>query len=212
MVRPAAVTTPARGNRACPPAAHQWTIVLGILGLGAAVVVRMQIAGPAGARSAVAGTWFAVALIALALLTRGSLPPRPVVSRWRSRPIALGLTGALVLCAPPALRHLVLGRDALPGGGFLTWAAVVVLVAVAEETLLRGSLYRAIERSHGTAVAIAVTSVAFALLHAPLYGWAVVPLDITVGVWLGALRAVSGSVTAPALAHALADLAGWWIR
>jgi hypothetical protein len=39
-----------------------------------------------------------------------------------------------------------------------------------------------------------------------------VPLDIAVGVWLGTLRAISGTVTAPALAHSLADLAGWWLR
>ena len=37
-------------------------------------------------------------------------------------------------------------------------------------------------------------------------------LDLAVGVWLGALRAVSGSVAVPAIAHTLADLAGWWLR
>jgi hypothetical protein len=45
-----------------------------------------------------------------------------------------------------------------------------------------------------------------------VYGWAVVPLDIAVGVWLGTLRAVTGTVAAPAIAHSLADLAGWWLR
>jgi membrane protease YdiL (CAAX protease family) len=83
---------------------------------------------------------------------------------------------------------------------------------VAEESLLRGSLFRAIQSRASTGLAIAVTSVAFGVLHAPVYGWAVVPLDIAVGVWLGALRAVSGTVAAPAVAHAVADLAGWWLR
>jgi len=39
-----------------------------------------------------------------------------------------------------------------------------------------------------------------------------VALDFAVGVGLGALRLWSGSVTAPALAHVGADLAGWWLR
>ena len=77
---------------------------------------------------------------------------------------------------------------------------------------MRGSLYAAVEQRAGAAAAIAVASVAFGLLHAPVYGWAVVPLDVAVGVWLGVLRAVTGSVAAPAVAHALADLAGWWLR
>ena len=77
---------------------------------------------------------------------------------------------------------------------------------------MRGSLYRAVDQRAGAVAAIALTSVAFALLHVPLYGWAVVPLDLAVGVWLGVLRAVTGSAVAPAVAHSLADLAGWWLR
>jgi hypothetical protein len=40
----------------------------------------------------------------------------------------------------------------------------------------------------------------------------VLPLDLAVGVCLGALRLYAGSATAPAVAHTLADLAGWWLR
>jgi membrane protease YdiL (CAAX protease family) len=92
------------------------------------------------------------------------------------------------------------------------WAAVVTLVAVAEELLLRGALYEALLRWRGQYTAIAVTAIAFAALHIPLYGWAVVPLDLAVGLFLGVLRTVAGSVTAPAVTHTLADLAGWWLR
>ena len=56
-----------------------------------------------------------------------------------------------------------------------------------------------------------VTSVAFALMHVPVYGWHVVPLDLAVGVVLGGLRLATRSVAAPAAAHAVADLATWWI-
>ena len=60
-------------------------------------------------------------------------------------------------------------------------------------------------------LAVAVTSLAFALIHVPLYGWHVVPLDFAVGVWLAGLRLASGGVAAPAIAHSLADLATWWM-
>jgi membrane protease YdiL (CAAX protease family) len=60
-------------------------------------------------------------------------------------------------------------------------------------------------------LAVAVPSLAFALMHVPLYGWQVVPLDLGVGVWLGGLRLATGGVAAPAMAHGLADLSTWWI-
>ncbi len=179
-----------------------------LLGLCAAVVVRVRVAGVAGARSQVAGVWFAALLSVVALGTRD--PDRVGVLRLRQ--VGYGLVGAAVLCVPAALRHVVDGRTVLPLDGYLSWALVVAVVAVAEEALLRGSLFTAVERRRGTAVAVVVTSVAFALLHAPVYGWGVVPLDFAVGVWLGTLRVVSGSVAAPAVAHVLADLAGWWVR
>jgi membrane protease YdiL (CAAX protease family) len=59
--------------------------------------------------------------------------------------------------------------------------------------------------------AIFIAAIAFTVLHIPLYGWHVVPLDFTVGVWLGAIRAISGSWVAPGISHMLADLTSWWI-
>jgi len=181
---------------------------VGLLGLAAAVALRVHLAGSAGASSEVAAIWFAVALGFVALVTQQArVPARPT-----RRGVLAGLAGAAVLCVPAAIRHVALGGMVAPTDGYARWAVFVVVVAIAEEALLRGSLFRAIEQRAGGAVAIAVTSVAFGLLHAPVYGWGVVPLDIAVGVWLGALRAVTGTVTAPAIAHAVADLAGWWLR
>jgi membrane protease YdiL (CAAX protease family) len=85
-------------------------------------------------------------------------------------------------------------------------------VAVAEELLLRGALFDALRRWRNPTTAIAVTAVAFAALHIPLYGWSVAPLDLAVGVFLGVLRERTGSVVAPALTHTVADLLGWWLR
>lgn len=182
-------------------------IALGVVGLACAVAIRVAAAGADGAASIGAGVAFAVLVAAVAALTRsGRAGARSVVAA------PVGVLGALVLCVPAAVRH---ADGALPSAGwsgYVPWALGVIAVAVAEEALLRGSLYAALEHRAGTAAAIAATSCGFAALHVPLYGWSVVPLDLAVGVWLGVLRAVSGSVAAPGLAHALADLAGWWLR
>ena len=85
------------------------------------------------------------------------------------------------------------------------------MVVAGEEALLRGALFGALERFAGPVAAVAVTSLAFALMHVPLYGWQVIPLDLGVGVWLAGLRLATGGVAAPALAHGIADLSTWWI-
>ena len=64
----------------------------------------------------------------------------------------------------------------------------------------------------GLARALGVAAVAFALLHVPLYGWSVLPLDLAVGVVLGLLRSWSGTAAAPAVTHVVADLVGWFVR
>jgi hypothetical protein len=46
----------------------------------------------------------------------------------------------------------------------------------------------------------------------PLYGWHVLPLDLAVGVVLGMLRASTGTVATPTVAHLIADYAGWFLR
>jgi membrane protease YdiL (CAAX protease family) len=183
-------------------------IALGLGGLALAVAVRVRVAGADGARSIVAGLVFGLVVAAVAVLTRG----RAARTSSLSRSIGVGVFGAAVLCVPAAVRHQDGLLPVLPLHGYLPWAAGVVVVAVAEEALLRGSLFGALQHRAGTAAAIGVSALAFGLLHVPLYGWGVLPLDIAVGVWLGALRATTGSVVAPATAHCLADLAGWWLR
>jgi membrane protease YdiL (CAAX protease family) len=178
----------------------------GLAGLGLALVLRVRVAGAAGAHSVPAGVVFGVALLALAVAVGF---PRPVLD-WRQ--LAWSVGGAAVLCLPPLAHHLTHPGAAAPAGQLPVWAAVVTLVAVAEELLLRAALYEALMFWRGPYVAIAVTALAFAVLHVPVYGWSAAPLDLAVGVFLGVLRLLAGSVTAPALTHALADLVGWWLR
>jgi membrane protease YdiL (CAAX protease family) len=117
-----------------------------------------------------------------------------------------------VLCLPAALRHADGAVATLPLHGYLPWALGVTLVAITEEALLRGTLYTALYERFGTPSALVVTTLAFALLHVPLYGWSVFLLDVAVGFALGTLRAITGTVLAPSVAHTVADLAGWWLR
>ena len=190
-----AVTTHVRRHRAVEPP------VL-LTAFAASVVVRVAVAGAAGAGSIRAGLAFAAALSLLVLVSA----TRTALSR---RAVVVGLAGTAVLVAPVLVTHGVGGR--LTTTGYPTWAAATVVVATAEEAFLRGALYDAISRSHGTDAALVVAAIAFAALHVPLYGWHVLPLDLAVGLVLGALRMWSGTWTAPAIAHAGADLVGWWL-
>ena len=148
---------------------------------------------------------------ALLMLSAGAGWRFTVDRRW-PRAMALGLAGTVVLVVPwvtaaPAI-PLSAGQHL---GPLLVWTPLVALVVVAEEIALRGALFGALLEAGGAPPAIAVTSIVFALMHVPLYGWGALPLDIAAGVLLGGLRLLSGGVTAPAVAHVLADLAGGWL-
>ena len=174
-----------------------------LAGLTAAVALRVALNGPGLASAVAAGTLFGLALLGLAAVS-GLRPSRPTRAS-----IVLGIAGGAVLLLLPLVAHpdgphLRLGQAA----PFPLWAAVTILVATAEEALLRGALFDA-ARSYGLLAAAAVSTIAFALLHVPLYGWYVVPLDLAVGLWLSGLRIVAGGIAAPAIAHVLADLGTW---
>jgi len=176
-------------------------------GLALALGLRMAIAGGEGTQSAVAGLAFAAALGALVMAS----PWRPDVPRLRDA--LVGIAGGSVLVLPALYFRAttlvpVLG---FPASSFPTWVVVVGTVALAEELVLRGTLFSALATTWGVIAAVGVTAVVFALLHVPLYGWGALPLDLAAGVWLGGLRAATGSVTAPVVAHLLADVAAWWV-
>jgi membrane protease YdiL (CAAX protease family) len=118
-----------------------------------------------------------------------------------------------VLVAGPLWLHLhgAPASPILPVASFPAWAALVIPIAGVEEMVLRGALFDACDGVVGSAGAVALTSIAFALIHVPLYGVTALPLDLAVGMWLGGLRLLTGGVTAPATAHILADLCGWWL-
>ena len=176
-----------------------------VAGFGAAAALRVALGGHDPGRSAPAGAIFAIALLALAAVSGW----RP--GKLRLRSLAAGGAGAAVLCLPVLVRHGGTLTSAGTPAAWLGWAPLVVTVAVAEEIVLRGALFDAVEAWAGPVAAVSAGSLLFALLHLPLYGAGALPLDAAVGVWLGCLRVTTGGVAAPAVAHALADLGAWWL-
>ena len=200
-----------------------------LAGLGAIVAIRAA-AARAGFDPLGVGTAFAIALGCLALAEHLVAPGRVHAGRrphqdlglagarvrGLAHPMAIGVVVGLGMVAATMLAPVLsgtvmpagLGRPAAP---FVPWAAITILVAVAQEAVLRGALFRRIDQLAGPAAAVVVTALVFALMHVPLYGWHVVPLDLAVGLALGGLRVATGGFAAPAAAHATADLATWWL-
>lgn len=180
-------------------------VVLLLVAFGCCVALRVAVGGVGVAKSYPAGLVFAASLVVLALAAGTRVP-----LGWR--PLGTGLIGAAIVCAPVALGRLASLAPLHDTHGFASWLAVVTVVASAEELFLRGALYDATARLAGPAAAVVVGAVCFALLHVPLYGWHVLPLDLAVGLVLGGLRQSTGTPAAPAVTHVLADVAGWFLR
>jgi membrane protease YdiL (CAAX protease family) len=176
-----------------------------LVAFAVAVGLRLALGQPDVATDIPAALAFAVALLVVAAAAGTRVP----LSR---RAVLIGLAGLALVCAPVALEHLFTTRPVHGSQGFVGWAAAVVVVATAEEVFLRGALYDAGDRVWGPSAAIALGAVCFALLHVPLYGWHVLPLDLAVGVVLGGLRQGAGTAAAPAITHVGADLVGWFLR
>lgn len=173
-----------------------------VVGFAVALGLRVVAGGDDVARSKPAGLLFAACLLVLVIAAGTRVP----VDR---RALALGVLGIAVVCLPVGFGHLLALRPLHGTDGFLPWALAVTVVAAAEELFLRGALFDAVGRPWA---AVALGAVLFALLHVPLYGWHVVPLDLAVGLVLGGLRLETGTPAAPVVTHVGADLVGWFLR
>jgi len=179
-------------------------VILG--GLATIVALRWLATVHGAADPVTVGSAFGLGLLGVGLLGTG----------WRraserlSSVVAGAFGGAVLVGLVIATRSAEIPGLA-PATGFGPWLAVTILVATAEELVLRGALFDAIDASLGTLEAVVLTTAVFALMHVPLYGWHVVPLDLGVGLWLAGLRLATGGIAAPAIAHTIADLATWWL-
>lgn len=118
----------------------------------------------------------------------------------------------------PTLYATAAGIAALVAVSFAPWqvgataaygasaAAMGVVAAIAEEAFFRRFMYAWLDRWWGSATAVAASAVAFAVVHVPLYGVAVVWLDLGAGLLLSWQRWATGSWAAPAATHAAANL------
>lgn len=198
----------------------RWLGPLALVAGLAAIVLGRWWATRSGMDALAVGAVFGLALGALVIA--GRRPRAPVtpacgagaMAAWASAGAGVGFGLALVaivvagaaiagVSLPPGL-----GRPAAP---FLPWAVITILVATTEEALLRGRMFDAVRQAGGLVPAMVVTTLAFALMHVPLYGWHVVPLDLAVGLGFAGLRLATRGVIAPAAAHSVADLATWWL-
>lgn len=118
----------------------------------------------------------------------------------------LGIGALLLASRLPGILHigplagrLVIAR-AQPGA-----IAASVLAAVAEEAFFRRLVYGWLV-AWGPGIAIGGCAVAFALIHVPVYGVAVLPIDAAAGLLLGWQRWMTGGWTAPGVTHVAANL------
>lgn len=147
-------------------------------------------------------SWTAVAVTALVGVAGMVTPVAPggevsVSRRWWLTVLVLGIAPFAAVRA---------ARPIVPLTPFLLPAvAANVVAAVAEEAFFRRLGFGALAR-WGAGVAVLGTAAAFAVVHVPTYGWAVLPIDLAAGVILGWQRWASGGWGTPALTHATANL------
>ncbi len=202
------------------------------VGLAAAGVISMMIATPIAAAWGVHAALAIgeTALAAPTLLGLVLLAP-PTAAWWsttRFRPsgallsitsglalwiTSLGLFGLQTIVWPPPpsyleafeALHRALRPDG-PMGAVLSVAAVSLAPALGEELVFRGALLISLGRRFGEPAAVVLTALAFSSIHVDLVGGAVmmhrVPFAILIGLGLATLRLRTGSLAAPALAHA----------
>lgn len=211
----------AEDGRPHPP----WRILMFLLLVVACVIVTTvtlrafvaplhQITGIGGTGAAYTAT---IALLLAHWMTLESFDKRPWsfvgLGREQAKPRTL-LFGVALGATPIALASL-----ALLGAGFMTlrdspdgsWisSAVKVLIilvpaALYEELLMRGYAFAALREWLGNPAAVALTSIAFGLLHAANPGSTYTPLLVVTlaGVYLGVILIATRSLYAAWLAHA----------
>jgi membrane protease YdiL (CAAX protease family) len=80
------------------------------------------------------------------------------------------------------------------------------LAAVAEEAFFRRLLYDHLDGRGGAVLAVAGTTVLFAIVHITVYGAWAMPIDAAAGLLLGWQRFASGSWRVPAVTHVAANI------
>lgn len=114
--------------------------------------------------------------------------------------MAVTLFGVAVVAA---VALVVSGRTPGPLAG--RYVVTTIGAAIAEELFFRRAVYAWL-RPAGATVAIGATACVFALAHVTVYGWWVVPIDLTAGVLFGWQRERSGVWWSSAVSHVVANV------
>lgn len=136
---------------------------------------------------------------AVLLVAAGCWYPVALLSSWSAR------------LHPPPPEFLALLRNQLPrtaGGAAVAAIAVVLVAPLAEEVLFRGLLHRIARRWWPPLAAATLSGLVFALLHGEpwyLFGLAVL------GVLLGLVFELAGTLLAPWLLHAAFNAVSFWL-
>jgi membrane protease YdiL (CAAX protease family) len=169
---------------------------VGVVLAGVAILASRPFvaAGPSARTALFAGAYAAIG-VAACLVPLEDRRGAPRLSR--SAVLALGAV-AVVVAAWAAGRPVAAPR----GPATLPLA---ILAAVAEEALFRRAAYGWLARL-GTPIALVGSAALFALVHLPAYGVAALPVDLGAGLLLTWQRWASGTWTAPATTHVLANV------
>ncbi len=87
--------------------------------------------------------------------------------------------------------------------------ALALVAGVSEELLFRGWMQTWLTPTAGPVAALAVTSIAFGLVHAVTPAYAV--LAAFIGLYLGGLQLYTGNLLAPIVTHALYDFVAFLV-
>lgn len=197
-----------------PPASAARLAAGIVLALGAAgVLVTTPL--PSVLARMLGGVAFAVVQIAIAFAIapaprRSALALEfPARATWVKLGAAAVASAALVVVARLAV-DLVPSTGEAPIETFVSWpsgrvafAVIAVTVPIAEELFFRGFVYGASRRFAGAAGAFAITVILFVAAHAPqTWGsWGGLSAVLVTGLVLTALRAWTGSLVVPIVAH-----------
>jgi uncharacterized protein len=163
-----------------------------------------------------------VAVLMLAVRFAGANQAEYLALRWPARrDVAVGVGALIVLIALCDALLYLSGRtlvtqfqlqsyNTAAAEGWLVpmFAAAILIAPAGEEIMFRGFLFRGWARSERAVwPAIVVISVLWALLHVQ-YDWTGMLQIFVIGLFLGWMRARSGSVLLTFLLHALFNLEG----
>jgi membrane protease YdiL (CAAX protease family) len=196
-----ASTSTALRARSAPRVITGAIVALGCGALAARVALVDATARPTGV----------LVLLFCGLLIGGACLPLLDAPARRKEPIEAGPRDARAwavvalagIAAFAAGRALVGGHAPMSFSGYAV--ATSTLAAIAEEAWFRRLCFGLLLPA-GPVFAICGSTVLFAAVHVATYGWWVLPLDLAAGALLGWQRAVTGSWTAPALTHVIANL------